>query len=120
MYRYVLKLLSGAAMMFTVMLPASAQVTEGDDAPLRFGRFEHQGKVVHGFLSVGGIHTLSGGFFEPDTVMTGDVIPLDEVSGPTSRLPENSPIPAGSGASVGQKCHRTIVPTRRLRRCSTG
>lgn len=79
MFRIVLKLLCGAAVLLAVMLPASAQVTEGDDAPLRFGRFEHDGKVVHGFLSVGGIHTLSGGFFEPDTVMTGDVIPLDEV-----------------------------------------
>jgi hypothetical protein len=58
--------------MLALMLPASAQVTEGDDAPLRFGRFEHDGKVVHGFLSVGGIHTLTGGFFEPDTVMTGE------------------------------------------------
>jgi hypothetical protein len=37
------------------MLPASAQVTEGDDAPLRFGRFEHKGEVVHGF-PVGGRH----------------------------------------------------------------
>jgi 2-keto-4-pentenoate hydratase/2-oxohepta-3-ene-1,7-dioic acid hydratase in catechol pathway len=60
-------------------LPAQAQVTEGDDAPLRFGRFEHQGNVVHGFLSAGGIHELSGSFFDATTVRTGWVIPLEEV-----------------------------------------
>jgi 2-keto-4-pentenoate hydratase/2-oxohepta-3-ene-1,7-dioic acid hydratase in catechol pathway len=58
---------------------AGAQVTEGDDAPLRFGRFEHDGKVLYGYLSVGGIHELSGGFFEKDTHITGRVIPLEEV-----------------------------------------
>jgi 2-keto-4-pentenoate hydratase/2-oxohepta-3-ene-1,7-dioic acid hydratase in catechol pathway len=75
----VVKLIGVAAALLAMMLPASAQVTEGDDAPLRFGRFEHKGEVVHGFLSVGGIHTLDGGFFDPATMITGNVIPLDEV-----------------------------------------
>ena len=79
MLRTVVKLMGVAAALLAIMLPASAQVTEGDDAPLRFGRFEHKGEVVHGFLSVGGIHTLDGGFFDPATMITGNVIPLDEV-----------------------------------------
>jgi 2-keto-4-pentenoate hydratase/2-oxohepta-3-ene-1,7-dioic acid hydratase in catechol pathway len=72
--------LCGIALLACVAgLPAQAQVTEGDDAPLRFGRFEHDGKVIHGYLSVGGIHELSGGFFDKETVITGRVIPLEEV-----------------------------------------
>jgi 2-keto-4-pentenoate hydratase/2-oxohepta-3-ene-1,7-dioic acid hydratase in catechol pathway len=68
-----------ALLVFAAGLPVQAQVTEGHDAPLRFGRFEHDGKVFHGYLSAGGIHELSGGFFDKETVITGRVIPLEEV-----------------------------------------
>lgn len=73
-------LLALAMLVFGLALSASAQVTEGDDAPLRFGRFEHEGKVYYGYLSAGGIHTLTGSFFDKDTVVTGDIIPLDQVN----------------------------------------
>lgn len=80
MWKLLKSSLGGLALILLAgHLAAQAQVTEGDDAPLRFGRFEHQGKVVHGFLSAGGIHELSGGFFEEGTVRTGRVIPLEEV-----------------------------------------
>ncbi|MGB7204957.1 MAG: fumarylacetoacetate hydrolase family protein [Anderseniella sp.] len=72
-------LLAFATLIAGLTLPASAQVTEGDDAPLRFGRFEHNGKIHYGYLSFGGIHTLTGSFFDKDTTVTGDVIPLDQV-----------------------------------------
>ena len=60
-------------------LPAGAQTVEGDDTPLQFGRFEYEGKARYGFLAIGGVHELSGSFFDPQTVTTGRVIPLDEV-----------------------------------------
>ena len=41
-------LLAFATLIAGLTLPASAQVTEGDDAPLRFGRFEHNGKIHYG------------------------------------------------------------------------
>ncbi len=72
-------MLSGLVMLASTFAPSLAQVTEGDDAPLRFGRFEHEGKVHYGYLSFGGIHTLTGSFFDKDTTVTGDVIPLEEV-----------------------------------------
>ena len=71
--------LCGLALLFATCLPVQAQVTEGDDAPLRFGRFESNGEIFHGYLSSGGIHELSGGFFDKDTQITGRVIPLEEV-----------------------------------------
>ena len=37
---------------------ARAQAVSGDDAPLRFGRFEHEGSVRYGFLGAGGIQEL--------------------------------------------------------------
>jgi len=72
-------LLAGIALIACIAGPALAQVTEGDDAPLRFGRFEHNGKVFYGYLSAGGIHTLTGSFFDKETTVTGEVIPLDQV-----------------------------------------
>ncbi len=59
--------------------PAFAQVTEGDDGPLRFGRFEYQGKAHYGFLSVGGVHELTGSYLKPGTTRTGRVFPLDQI-----------------------------------------
>ncbi|MGE0213831.1 MAG: fumarylacetoacetate hydrolase family protein [Parvibaculaceae bacterium] len=59
--------------------PALAQVTEGDDAPLRFGRFEHQGEAHYGVLASGGVHQLTKSFLEPDVVVTGTVFKLEEV-----------------------------------------
>lgn len=59
--------------------PANSQVVDGDDAPLRLGRFEHQGKIWYGFLSTGGMHQLDGSYFDDKTKQTGKVIPLDEV-----------------------------------------
>ena len=79
MFRSVKTVCAGLALLVGLCVPALAQVTEGDDGPLRFGRFEHQGKIHHGFISVGGVHTLTGGFFDEETVVTGNVIPLDEV-----------------------------------------
>ena len=58
---------------------ASAQVTEGDDAPLRFGRFEHEGKAAYGVLAVGGVHELDRSFLDPDAKTTGRVFKLDDV-----------------------------------------
>ena len=65
--------------LILLALPAMAQTVAGDDAPLRFGRFEHDGKAHYGFLAIGGIHQLSGSFFDPETVRTGKVFPLEEV-----------------------------------------
>ncbi len=58
---------------------AEAQVLAGDDAPLRFGRFEAEGKAHYGFLAAGGIHQLSGSFFDPETTTTGRVFQPDDV-----------------------------------------
>ncbi len=79
MHRFIKTMFAGFALLLGLSAPALAQVTEGDDGPLRFGRFEHQGKVHYGFISFGGVHTLTGGFFDKETVVTGNVIPLDEV-----------------------------------------
>ena len=59
-------------------LQAGAQTVAGDDTPLQFGRFEYQGKAYYGFLAVGGIHELTGSFFDAATKTTGRVIPLEE------------------------------------------
>jgi len=59
--------------------PVLAQAVEGDDAPLRFGRFQYEGKTWYGFLSVGGMHQLDRSYFDPEARRTGKVIPLDEV-----------------------------------------
>lgn len=67
------------ALLMCLSVPVLSQVTEGDDGPLRFGRFEHQGKIHYGFISFGGVHTLTGSFFDSQTVVTGNVIPLDDV-----------------------------------------
>ena len=56
-----------------------AQVTEGDDAPLRFGRFMFEGKIYHGFLSSGGVHQLDRSFFDREVQRTGLVFPLDKI-----------------------------------------
>ena len=56
-----------------------AQATEGDDAPLRFGRFVFEGKTYHGFLSSGGVHQLDRSFFDPKVQRTGVVFPLDQI-----------------------------------------
>lgn len=60
-------------------LPSLAQTAAGDDAPLRYGRFEYQGKAYYGFLGNGGVHQLSGSFFDRATVRTGLVLPLDKI-----------------------------------------
>ncbi len=70
---------AGLALLACLSVPVLSQMTEGDDGPLRFGRFEHQGKVHYGFISFGGVHTLTGSFFDRQTVVTGNVIPLDDV-----------------------------------------
>jgi hypothetical protein len=44
---------------------ASAQVTLGDDAPLRFGRFEADGQIRYGVLSAGGVHEIDRSFLDP-------------------------------------------------------
>ena len=56
-----------------------AQVVEGDDAPLRFGRFVHQGEISYGFLSVGGVHQLDRSFLEANAWPTGKVFGLDVI-----------------------------------------
>lgn len=69
-----------AAAWVTLFLgQAPAQVTEGDDGPLRYGRFEHKGEVFYGFLSVGGIHQLDRSFLDPKARRTGLVFPLDTI-----------------------------------------
>ena len=59
---------------------AVAQVTAGDDAPLRFGRFLHNGKVHYGFLAAGGIHVLDRSFLEQGATLTGQVLDVDKVT----------------------------------------
>jgi len=79
MYCIVRTALASLALLVCLCVPALSQITEGDDGPLRFGRFEHEGKVHYGFISFGGVHTLTGSFFDKDTVVTGNIIPLEEV-----------------------------------------
>ncbi len=65
-----------ALAMLTVLVvtgQASAQVTLGDDAPLRFGRFEADGQVRYGVLSAGGVHELVRSFLDPAAQVTGRV-----------------------------------------------
>lgn len=70
-----------AALVLLALSPlaAHAQVTEGDDAPLRFGRFEAEGQVRYGFLSVGGVHELDRSYFDPAAQPTGKIFPLETV-----------------------------------------
>ena len=79
MQRAVKILFTGICVFFCMCMTAAAQITAGDDGPLRFGRFEHQGKVHYGFISFGGVHTLTGSFFDETTVVTGNIIPLEDV-----------------------------------------
>lgn len=65
--------------MFSFCGSSMAQVVEGDDGPLRVGRFEYQGKIWYGFLSVGGMHQLDRSYFDEKAKRTGKVIPLEEV-----------------------------------------
>jgi len=65
--------------LFSYCGPVLAQADAGDDAPLRFGRFEYEGKIWHGFLSSGGVHQLDRSFFDRDVKRTGEVFPLDKV-----------------------------------------
>jgi 2-keto-4-pentenoate hydratase/2-oxohepta-3-ene-1,7-dioic acid hydratase in catechol pathway len=65
--------------LLTGQAAALAQATEGDDAPLRFGRFEAEGQVRHGFLSVGGLHEIDRSYFAPGAVTTGRVFPVESV-----------------------------------------
>lgn len=58
---------------------ALADVVAGDDAPLRFGRFEHQGKAHYGVLAAGGIHELDRSFLDPEAKATGRVFLPGEV-----------------------------------------
>ena len=60
--------------------PAQAQATLGDDAPLRFGRFEAEGQARYGVLSVGGVHELDRSFLDPAARVTGRVFPLEGLS----------------------------------------
>ena len=59
--------------------PAAAQTVAGDDTPLRFGRVEYQGKIHYGFLAVGGVHLLTGSFFDATTEHSGKIAPIEEV-----------------------------------------
>lgn len=70
----------GLLMVFGLHGPVMAQAVEGDDAPLRFGRFLYEGKVWYGFLSVGGVHQLDGDYMADGTRLTGKVIPLDQLT----------------------------------------
>ena len=58
---------------------ARAQAVSGDDAPLRFGRFEHEGSVWYGFLGAGGIQELDRNFLDHDVRMTGRAFQPQEV-----------------------------------------
>lgn len=58
---------------------ARAQAVSGDDAPLRFGRFEHEGSVRYGFLGAGGIQELDRNFLDRDVRRTGRVFQPQEV-----------------------------------------
>ncbi len=51
--------------------PVLAQVVEGDDAPLRFARFEAEDGKHFGFLSFGGLHQLDGDFLDINSKPTG-------------------------------------------------
>ncbi len=73
------RLLIAGLMCLALWAPGHAQTVAGDDTPLQFGRFEYEGKARYGFLAVGGIHELSGSFFDAETVTTGRVIPLEDV-----------------------------------------
>ena len=68
-----------AAVLIAALPRAQAQSAAGDDAPLRFGRFEHDGKVHFGFLAAGGIHELDGSFLSPQTRLTGRRFKRSEV-----------------------------------------
>ncbi len=74
-----LRFLIAGLMCLALWVPTQAQTVAGDDTPLQFGRFEYEGKARYGFLAVGGVHELSGSFFDPETVTTGRVIPLEDV-----------------------------------------
>jgi len=65
--------------LFSLPGIAVAQVTAGDDAPLRLGRFEYQGKIWYGFLSFGGMHQLDRSYFDPASRWTGKIIPLEDI-----------------------------------------
>ncbi|VAV94075.1 Fumarylacetoacetate hydrolase family protein [hydrothermal vent metagenome] len=65
--------------LFSLPGIAVAQVTAGDDAPLRLGRFEYQDKIWYGFLSYGGMHQLDRSYFDRASRWTGKVIPLEEI-----------------------------------------
>ena len=71
--------LAALLMVLAGNFSALAQTVAGDDAPLRFGRFEYEGKAHYGFLAVGGVHQLSGSFFDPKTVVTGRILPLEDI-----------------------------------------
>lgn len=61
------------------IVPGLGQATQGDDAPLRFGRVSFHGQVMHGFVSAGGFHQLDRSFLEDGAKLTGKVFPLDQV-----------------------------------------
>ena len=65
--------------LFSFCSVGLAQAVDGDDAPLRFGRFEYEGKVWYGFLSSGGVHQLDRSYFDAKARLTGKVIGLDKV-----------------------------------------
>jgi 2-keto-4-pentenoate hydratase/2-oxohepta-3-ene-1,7-dioic acid hydratase in catechol pathway len=91
---------------------APAQVTLGDDAPLRFGRFEAEGQVRYGVLSAGGVHELDRSFFDPAAQVTGRVFPLEglkllapvvpsKIIGIALNYPDNPPLPGNAGPGPG-------------------
>jgi 2-keto-4-pentenoate hydratase/2-oxohepta-3-ene-1,7-dioic acid hydratase in catechol pathway len=73
------RLLAALALLMLAAGPAPGQVTEGDDAPLRFGRFEAEGAARFGYLSVGGLHEIDRSYFAPGAELTGRVFPLEQV-----------------------------------------
>ncbi|HEX2431851.1 MAG TPA: fumarylacetoacetate hydrolase family protein [Aestuariivirgaceae bacterium] len=92
--------------------PAHAQATLGDDAPLRFGRFEAEGQARYGVLSVGGVHELDRSFLDPAARVTGRVFPLEglkllppvvpsKIIGIALNYPDNPPLPDKAGPGPG-------------------
>ena len=91
---------------------ASAQVTLGDDAPLRFGRFEADGQIRYGVLSAGGVHEIDRSFLDPAAQVTGRVFPLEglkllppvipgKIIGIALNYPDNPPLPGNAGPGPG-------------------
>lgn len=71
--------IGASLILILAIVPAFSQATEGDDAPLRFGRVSFHGEVMFGFVSAGGFHQLDRSFLKEGAKLTGKVFPLDQV-----------------------------------------